>query len=341
MFNTNLNFLSKTLSVSVASLAILSSVNVLAQNGIQEVFGTSGNDQLVATNSNERIYGFQGNDSYWGMAGQDVIYGGKGNDSLYGNTEDDFLSGDFGNDNIWGGQQNDILLGRGDNDNLMGDRDNDFLSGGAGNDNVWGGPGNDVLIGSDDSQDYLLGEDGEDRIYTAGGASIVYGGNGNDEFFINPSSTNTGYPLTYVGGESGTDTYYIQSQTFGSAPAVFLHNTGSETDQIYIDLEYTITRNGQITLASQTWKFMVLNINGTEVVVWMLGNFAEVRKTELTQINYNNYNANLYPNIYPNQNFLTATETQFLSQELAQNIAVKDASTNGVLIPFFPTYETY
>ena len=76
--------------------------------------------------------------------GLNNLYGGSGDDVLTGGTGIDFLYGEEGNDVLYGGAERDALLGGAGDDVLAGEEDNDSLAGGAGNDVLDGGAGLDT-----------------------------------------------------------------------------------------------------------------------------------------------------------------------------------------------------
>ena len=143
--------------------AVVSNDNVYATSGADDLFGGLGNDSLYGGGGNDRLFGEagddslgggSGNDSLFGAAGSDSLTGAYGDDSLSGGDGNDFLAGDYtyssysgdGADTLDGGAGNDTLFGGGGNDILNGGADNDTLTGGAGNDSLTGGTGADAFV---------------------------------------------------------------------------------------------------------------------------------------------------------------------------------------------------
>ncbi len=104
-----------------------------------DIYGTSGNDELLGASSMDRIYGYAGNDIFYVDGGDDIIIGGDGIDTLSyknlsginsvtvnlaTNTASSLLSG---TDNITGIEN--IIGGKGD-DTLLGDDNSNILTGG-------------------------------------------------------------------------------------------------------------------------------------------------------------------------------------------------------------------
>lgn len=154
---------------------------------IENILGSSGNDQITGDDQNNILYGGKGSDS---------LYGGKGNDTLYGfDAEGDFFDGGEGSDfvdystqgndqevnlvqkqtisllrsrdsiasieNVIGGRGNDKFIGNGENNIFFGNGGNDSLTGGNGNDSLYGGDGDDSLNG-EIGYDFLDGGAGND-----------------------------------------------------------------------------------------------------------------------------------------------------------------------------------
>lgn len=78
--------------------------------GIENVFGSPGNDY---------IFGDAQANELWGMAGTDYLQGFEGTDKLYGSLGDDTLDGGAGNDTITGGVGKDRLTGAANADQFV------------------------------------------------------------------------------------------------------------------------------------------------------------------------------------------------------------------------------
>jgi len=112
----------------------------------QGVLFLGGNDTVQGSVDGEVINGNQGIDQISGGGGNDNLFGGQDGDVIDGGVGDDILLGNLGADIITGGDGNDNLFGGKDNDNLSGDLGNDILSGDFGIDALTGGGGNDIFV---------------------------------------------------------------------------------------------------------------------------------------------------------------------------------------------------
>jgi len=120
-------------------------------SSIQNVRGSSFEDDINGNESDNVLNGAGGDDAISGNAGNDTINGGAGSDQMSGQTGDDKIRGASGNDaaqggagNDWiqGGTGKDTILGQAGNDRLYGNAKPDFLNGGKGQDNCKpGSPG--------------------------------------------------------------------------------------------------------------------------------------------------------------------------------------------------------
>lgn len=79
------------------------------------------------------------------LNGVENVYGGSGDDVLRGNEFENFLVGGPGNDVLVGGSNWDVLMGGPGQDELRGGQDPDVLIGEAGDDTAYGGRGHDVI----------------------------------------------------------------------------------------------------------------------------------------------------------------------------------------------------
>ena len=119
---------------------------MVATQGDDRLYGTSGADNLGGGNGNDRLEGEIGNDTLNGGNGDDQASGGNGNDTLTGGNGSDLLDGGAGNDKLTGGNGNDELSGSGGADSLAGGNGADRLEGGEGTDMLTGGVGADVFV---------------------------------------------------------------------------------------------------------------------------------------------------------------------------------------------------
>jgi Ca2+-binding RTX toxin-like protein len=175
-------------------------------NGIENVTGSSSDDELRGNGSANVLDGGLGADLLVGRAGSDIYYvdnvgdvvtetAGGGTDEVRvlnlssytlsdyvekltsltnlaftgtGNTLANVMTGTNAADTFYGRAGADTLTGGGGNDILYGEGDHDILDGGPGNDAMYGGLGNDTFYVTEvgDSVVELLGE-GIDQVYTS------------------------------------------------------------------------------------------------------------------------------------------------------------------------------
>jgi Ca2+-binding RTX toxin-like protein len=148
-------------------------VNLLADTASG---GDATGDQL---NSIENLYGSSNDDNLTGDNARNIIGGELGNDTVIGNAGDDALAGEGGNDNLDGGDGADRLVGGDGADIANGGADNDSIDGGIGDDTLNGGAGNDTVTGGAGT-DTINGNDGNDYIEGGAGGDIINGGAGID-----------------------------------------------------------------------------------------------------------------------------------------------------------------
>jgi len=191
--------------------------------GIDEIFGGSGDDKIVGGGNNDLLHGGKGNDHIWGdygnnaadkqNHGSDTIWGDEGHDYISGGYSIDTLHGGSGNDSLIGGAGGDIINGDSGNDTISGDETStnilDFVDNGV--DLIHGGDGDDVVIGAG-MKDYIYGDDGNDILYGDEqadpsnnlnnpdyyGDDEIYGGDGDDWLL-------GGYGMDRLFGGTGTD----------------------------------------------------------------------------------------------------------------------------------------
>jgi hypothetical protein len=116
-------------------------------------------------------------------AGDDRVLGGGGDDTLLGGGGDDVIDGRGGNDTIIGQDGNDFLLGNDGDDTIYGDYTSEKPTGGT--DIIDGGGGNDKIFtgAGDDSAEGGAGRNSIDGVPDDGGGSG--GGTGDDTFESN------------------------------------------------------------------------------------------------------------------------------------------------------------
>ncbi|MCA3393497.1 MAG: Hint domain-containing protein, partial [Roseomonas sp.] len=196
---------------------IIGSTSTLS--GIENAFGSAGNDFLLGNDLANLLGGGAGNDSLSGGNGADTLNGGAGNDTLVGGNGADIASyadatgavtvdlaagtssGADGADSLTGFEG---ALGGGGADSLLGGAADETLIGGLGSDSLSGSGGNDwasyasatgavtVDLGAGSSNgadgsdsltgiEAVLGGNGDDSLLGGNGTDTLNGGNGNDD----------------------------------------------------------------------------------------------------------------------------------------------------------------
>ncbi|MCS7092651.1 MAG: hypothetical protein NZM26_04850 [Patescibacteria group bacterium] len=125
------------------------------------ILAKGGNDKIRASSGSDCIVAGDGNDTIDAGTGNEVILGGGGNDNIRGGTGNDTIYGGSGNDRIDAGSGDDVVYGDDGDDNIEGGSDKDKLYGGKGKDDIRGGSNNDLLDGGEDF-DKLNGNSGQD-----------------------------------------------------------------------------------------------------------------------------------------------------------------------------------
>ncbi len=228
-------------------------------SGVQQVLGTSGNDQLEdATGVVSCVVAFGGDDllearnepgaTLVGGAGADyfdlrelaTVVGGPGADTVHGRTDaaivdvgagDDIVDLGSGDDVAFGGKGSDILEGHVGDDVLVGGDDSDLLDGGTGEDSLFGGTGPDVLDGGS-SSDFLDGGWGDDVLDGGADDDTLVGGPGFDS----------------ISGGSGSDTILIRDLCeIASGGTV---DGGSGTDLLAVGFDPSLLATSGITITS-------------------------------------------------------------------------------------------
>ena len=101
-----------------ANSAIDSGGDTDTLTNIENVIGSTGDDQLLGDLGANVLNGIDGNDTIFGGDGTDTINGGVGNDIINGNQGDDVIDGGDNDDTIHGGFGNDTLDGGDGTDTL-------------------------------------------------------------------------------------------------------------------------------------------------------------------------------------------------------------------------------
>ncbi|MDA5555733.1 calcium-binding protein [Shimia sp. MMG029] len=156
-------------------------------------------NRLDGAGGNDSLHGYAGNDTLIGGDGTDRLYGGDGNDRLEGGAGDDYLRDDDGKDVFDGGAGFDtasywghksgvtVNLQTGKNsssdtyvsiEGVVGSQEaNDHLTGDSGDNYIRGAAGHDTLIGAG-GEDTLRGDAGNDRMSGGAGADVFEFHNG-------------------------------------------------------------------------------------------------------------------------------------------------------------------
>ena len=186
---------------------------------IENVVGTSSDDQISGNSVRNVLSGEGGNDIINGLGGNDVLYGGPGNDELNGGSGNDLLGGVDGDDTLRGGTGDDFytvnstadivienpsagtdriqstiswtlginfeqlkLINGFGNINGTGNGLDNRLFGNESNNTIRGLGGNDIAYGQT-GNDSIFGGAGNDILVGEGGNDVLVGEGGNDILF--------------------------------------------------------------------------------------------------------------------------------------------------------------
>ena len=140
--------------VNGGAVAVVGGTPTVANTGLMQIFGLSGQDTLSLDEANgalprAHLYGGDGNDTLRGGSGADLLFGQAGVDTLLGQGSADLLFGGAAADTLTGGDADDQSFGQNGDDRMIwnpGD-DTDLNEGGAGLDTtqVNGGNGAEVF----------------------------------------------------------------------------------------------------------------------------------------------------------------------------------------------------
>jgi Ca2+-binding RTX toxin-like protein len=167
----------------------------------------------------ENLYGSSFDDNLTGDNSRNIIGGELGNDTIVGNGGDDSLNGEAGDDNLDGGDGNDRLIGEDGADVANGGIGNDSIDGGTGDDTLNGGAGDDQITGGA-GIDTINGNDGNDILNGGAGADHIDGGAGIDTAYYINSAAGVVVNLaadTASGGDATGDTLDNIEQIYGSS----------------------------------------------------------------------------------------------------------------------------
>lgn len=123
---------------------------LLFGEGDDTVYGGAGNDVIDDVDGSQ----LDGVNLLYGGTGNDTIWAGNGDDTIYGDEGDDVINGEAGNDLIYGGAGADTLSGGDGNDTfVIATADIDTLIGGGPVESIFGGGGPDSAPGDFDTLD--------------------------------------------------------------------------------------------------------------------------------------------------------------------------------------------
>lgn len=144
-----------------------------------QIYDTSGIDQILAGGGNDRIDAIRGNaDVIDAGSGRDVVNAGSGADIVEGGADGtaivgvsgpvaggDMVNGGVGDDRLYGNTRVDLDAAIRNSETEVADNSiGDFLSGESGSDWLVSGAANDALLGGDDA-DILVGGAGNDNLF--------------------------------------------------------------------------------------------------------------------------------------------------------------------------------
>ena len=160
-------------------------------SGVEDVIGTGFDDQIWGDDAANTFDGGDGDDTLKGYGGADTLIGGAGINDLYGLDGDDTFIGGSGADDFFGGNDTDTVdyskttagvgvqayleLGGG----LAGDAVDDTYDA---IENLIGTAFDDILVGTEADANELRGGAGDDVLKGLGGADLMFGGSGDDDF---------------------------------------------------------------------------------------------------------------------------------------------------------------
>lgn len=159
---------------------------------------------------------------------------------IHANRGDDEITlSPFVDVRVFGGHGDDTIMARGDSDNFIsGGVGRDRLRGAAGDDTIYGGRGSDTIRGRD-GDDWIAG-DPSFPLFIKGRRDVLIGGRGDD-------TLQGGHDRDQLKGGAGEDVFWFTLASFGNGPDVVLDFNAFE-DNIYLD---TDTRPGRIKVRAE------------------------------------------------------------------------------------------
>ena len=215
-------------------------------------------DIFVWWGINTTIYALGGNDTLSIYGGASTVYGGAGNDSIYTAENGAVFYGEDDDDTLIATGGDAMLIGGNGNDTLRAVNYTDGLNW------LYGGVGNDVLMTFGVGNAYLDGGDGDDQFYVldAGSTSLLFGGAGNDGFFLQSGTA-------YVDGGDGSDDF-VNYQ--GSSVGVSLNltnqqlNAGGAAGQLLFNIESYFLSNHDDVFVGADAADLVIGWRGRDVL---------------------------------------------------------------------------
>jgi serralysin len=252
-------------------------------SGIENVTGSSYDDDLYGDNGANVLTGGDGNDALKGFGGDDILDGGDDDDVLYGMDGNDALSGQFGNDILYGGDGDDDLLGLNGDDILYGGAGNDWLPGGFGQDMMYGGPGDDRYA-ANDSGDMVfeLAGEGTDRVRTTMSNYILQAGS--EIELLEPVFLDGTQPVNLTGNEFNNTITGNDGDNILDGGAGVDHLIGRDGNDLYMvdDADDAVAENGGLGIdearTSVTWTLT----EGADVEILRTTNDAGTGAIDLT-----------------------------------------------------------
>jgi 3-phytase/alkaline phosphatase D len=131
--------------------------------GAEPILGGDANDSLYGDNANDTIQGGAGNDQIFAGEGINTLFGDSGDDLLYGGSQADTVTGGTGNDTIYTSEGNNTVFGSAGDDIIYSGSGSDEINGGTGNDTIWLAGGQDTIVlargnGVDTINNFQLGQ---------------------------------------------------------------------------------------------------------------------------------------------------------------------------------------
>ena len=228
-----------------------------------------------------------------GSSHDDQLHGDDNSNVLEGMNGADILKGFGGHDELYGGNHDDKLLGYNGNDVLIGENGNDTLDGHAGKDTMKGGLGNDTIY-VDNARDLIeeISGQGADTIKTAINYTLVNGLSVETLRTANEAGTNaiklTGNEIvnTLIGnaghntlngrgeadtmrGVGGNDIYYVDNANDAVIEAV-----GKGADTVRATLTYQLDDGQEVEAltADNLASTSPQTLNGNEFTQTIVGN---------------------------------------------------------------------